>query len=232
MASNNNNYNLNTVVKSLKVTPLSNNEVKLSWESENSNIVSFTIYRNGQYFATTTNKSIIDTDFLPHIIYKYQIHAYIPGIPIEDSETVFVVNSDEVLAQKSPNESNILNPVFDYLSKTVTAEGYLSEYKIEPNPGYSNRYSPYNVHFSFGGSKKVAIKAAQTGQSIYGSIFVQFCNRDEFKKAGYLIPQRDDADSNIEILRRASETNQKVKISYWDNGLPLSGKCIIKFQVK
>ena len=122
------------------------------------------------------------------------------------------------------------NAEFNYLSKTVTAEGYISEYKIITGSGEDSEL--FGTHFALAATKADAQVASDLGLSIKGSVFVQHCDRDEFSAAGYTIPSKASVRANVDILQEASENNRKVNLTYWDNGNPLSGKCIIRLEVQ
>jgi len=122
------------------------------------------------------------------------------------------------------------NADFNYLSKTVTAEGYVSEYSIITGSGENGAL--FGTHFSLADSKANADASANGGQSVNGSVFVQHCDRDEFSAAGYSVPSSESVQANVDALKTASARKKKVKITYWDNGHPLSGKCIIRLEVK
>ncbi|MCB0414605.1 MAG: hypothetical protein KDD50_09735 [Bdellovibrionales bacterium] len=112
-----------------------------------------------------------------------------------------------------------------YLSKTVSnVEGYVVKY-MDYGDG-----DLYSVHYAIGASVEDARSSADSGKGINGVVFLQNCNRDEFSKAGFTIPSLEKVAANLKVLEDAEKKQSKVRVSYWDNGHPLSGKCIIRLE--
>lgn len=63
---------------SLKVTEVTDTRIKLDWSGtvSDSNIVGYTVYRNGRKIARTLESSFIDTDLEPDKVYFYKVYGF------------------------------------------------------------------------------------------------------------------------------------------------------------
>ena len=119
--------------------------------------------------------------------------------------------------------------IFADASKTLDGvEGYVKK-MAQVNP---DDQSPYAVHYALGSSQEIANQSAAGGESVENSVFIQFCNRDEFNEAGFVTLPMDKVSEKLGLLEQAESEGMPVLVSYWDNGHPKSGKCIFSLEIK
>lgn len=125
------------------------------------------------------------------------------------------------------------------LAKTVTAQGYLSfndpsmaTAEVTGNYSSANEISAdeaFDSYFTLAATADDANSEDGAYLLGVGAVSIYFCKGEEradFVEAGF-----EPATLAVAELKAIAAQGKAVKINYWDNGDPLSGKCIVDYEL-